>query len=75
MSEHHHEHNHELSEIKGIKLILVTLLNFIITIAQVIGGIYSGSLSLISDALHNFSDGIAIVISYMAMRILKLILM
>jgi cobalt-zinc-cadmium efflux system protein len=69
MSEHGHNHSHELSEMKGIKLILVTLLNFIITIAQVIGGIYSGSLSLISDALHNFSDGIAIVISFLAIKI------
>ena len=31
-------------------------LNLLITIAQVVGGILSGSLALISDALHNFSD-------------------
>jgi cobalt-zinc-cadmium efflux system protein len=46
-------------------------LNFFITIAEIIGGFISGSLSLISDALHNFSDGIAIIITYIAMRLSK----
>ena len=46
-------------------------LNFFITIAEVIGGFISGSLSLISDAMHNFSDGIAIIITYIAMRLSK----
>lgn len=45
------------------------MMNFIITITEIVGGIYSGSLSLISDALHNFSDGIAIIISYIAIRL------
>jgi len=65
---HHHNHNHNASEINGAGLIFVILLNFIITIVQIIGGLYSKSLSLISDALHNFSDGIAIIISYMAIK-------
>lgn len=55
----------------GSRLIITMLLNFIITIAEIIGGILSGSLSLISDALHNFSDGIAVVISYFAIQIKK----
>jgi len=45
------------------------MLNFVITIAEVIGGLVSGSLALISDALHNFSDGIAIIISYIAIKL------
>ncbi len=47
------------------------VLNFVITVAEVIGGIYSGSLSLLSDAMHNFSDGIAIIVSYVAIRLSK----
>lgn len=62
-------HSHDIQGVKGINLLIVVLLNFIITVAEVIGGIYSGSLSLLSDALHNFSDGIAIVISYLAIKI------
>ncbi|MBN1351711.1 cation transporter [candidate division KSB1 bacterium] len=44
-------------------------LNFIITIAEIIGGLLSGSLALISDALHNFSDGIAVIISFIALNL------
>jgi cobalt-zinc-cadmium efflux system protein len=40
-------------------------------VAQIIGGILSGSLSLISDALHNLSDTVALVISFFAVRLSK----
>jgi len=52
-------------------LFIIMSLNIIIAIAEVIGGFVSGSLSLISDSLHNFSDGIAIVITYIAIRLSK----
>jgi len=65
---HSHMHNEETSE---KNLFITMLLNFFITIAEVVGGIISGSLSLISDAMHNFSDGIAIIITYFAMRLSK----
>ena len=48
-----HIHKHE---VKGKNLVYSILLNVLITIAQLVGGIISGSLALISDALHNFSD-------------------
>jgi cobalt-zinc-cadmium efflux system protein len=62
---HHHHHHHERS---GRNLLISILLNIGITIAQVIGGIISGSLALLSDALHNFSDVISLIISYVANR-------
>ena len=63
---HIHIHKHE---VKGNNLILSILLNLLITIAQVIGGIISGSLSLISDALHNFSDVLSLVFSLVAHKL------
>jgi len=66
MSAHHHEH--EVPETGG-RLAIVIGLNFIITIAEVVGGLMSGSLSLLSDALHNFSDGIAIIIAWIAIKL------
>jgi cobalt-zinc-cadmium efflux system protein len=67
-----HNHSHTNSQGTSEKSLFVTMfLNFIITVAEVIGGILSGSLSLISDALHNFSDGIAIIITYAAIRLSK----
>ena len=63
---HIHIHKHE---VKGNNLILSILLNLLITIAQVIGGIISGSLALISDALHNFSDVLSLVFSLAAHKL------
>lgn len=65
----HHHHNNE--GISGRNLFITIVLNFVITIGQVIGGILSNSLALLSDALHNFSDGLAIVLAYIANRIGK----
>jgi len=61
--------NNQTNKKSEKNLIITMFLNFIITIAEVIGGLLSGSLALISDALHNFSDGIAIIISYIAIRL------
>ena len=61
-----HKHTHSST---GIRLLISVLLNLFITVAEVIGGIISGSLALISDALHNFSDAFSVSISYIAIRL------
>jgi len=68
---HSHSHNHSHKEIKGSSLLISILLNIIITVAQVIGGVVSGSLSLLSDALHNFSDVLSLIVSYIANLLAK----
>lgn len=57
-------HSHHHLKLSGKNLLLSIILNSIITIAQLIGGFVSGSLALISDAVHNFSDVISLIISY-----------
>ncbi len=64
MSEHHHHH-----DVSGKNLFITILLNVIITVSQIVGGILSGSLALLSDAMHNFSDVLALVIAYVANRL------
>ena len=57
-------HRKEVTKPSSQMRLLISIgLNVLITVAQVIGGIFSGSMALISDALHNFSDVIALVIS------------
>ena len=51
------------------KLLLTIFLNIIITGAQFIGGLISGSIALMSDAVHNLSDVISLIISYTANRL------
>lgn len=65
---HDHNHHNGLNTTTG-RLIITMLLNFVITVVQIVGGIISGSLALISDALHNFSDGIAVILSYIAIKL------
>ena len=69
MNNNHTEHAH--GDLKGKKLGISILLNITITIAQVVGGFISGSLSLLSDAMHNFSDVISLIISYIADKLTK----
>lgn len=64
---HSHAHNHK--DLKGRKLLITIVLNIVITVAQVIGGLLSGSLSLLSDALHNFSDVLSLIVSYAAAKL------
>ncbi|TDI79481.1 MAG: cation transporter [Bacteroidetes bacterium] len=68
-SHSHHSHNHH--DLKGRNLLISIILNILITISQVIGGIISGSLSLLSDALHNFSDVLSLIVSYIANKYSK----
>lgn len=64
MEHHHHHHTHP--NISGKNLFLTILLNVVITVAQIIGGFISGSLALLSDAVHNLSDVLSLVVSYVA---------
>lgn len=66
---HSHNHQHHHKEIQGKNLLISILLNILITASQVIGGFISGSLSLLSDALHNLSDVISLIISYAANKL------
>lgn len=68
---HSHTHHHSHSDVKGKNLFISIILNILITVSQVIGGLISGSLSLLSDALHNFSDVLSLMISYIANRYSK----
>lgn len=59
--ENHHAHHHMMH---GSRLALVILFNSLITIAEFTGGLVSGSLALISDAWHNLSDVLSLMLGY-----------
>ena len=61
----HHQHAPESD--RG--LLVAVFINILLTLAQVIGGIISGSLSLIADALHNLSDAASLGIALFARTI------
>lgn len=69
----HNDHSHGVhghgAPASGTRLALVILFNAVITAAEYIGGVLSGSLALISDAGHNFSDVLSLALGYAGERI------
>lgn len=62
-----HSHSHSQGDKTSTsKLVVAVLINIILTIVQVVAGVFSGSLSLLADALHNLSDAGAIVVAIVA---------
>jgi len=66
-----HEHHHSTAGTSEKRLLAAVVLNFTITIAEIIGGIISNSLALLSDAIHNLGDGLAVLLAYIAHRVSK----
>ena len=69
---HHHHHHHHIEPDAGDNRVFgAVLINVLLTLAQIIGGIFSGSLALIADAIHNLSDAIALAIAFAARKITR----
>lgn len=68
---HHHHHHHPGAEAGDRRVFWAIAVNFLLTLAQIVGGILAGSLSLIADALHNFSDAVSLVIAFAARKIAR----
>lgn len=67
-----HEHNHTHQFDNKFKLIMVIIFNTIITLTEYIGGMLSGSLALISDAGHNLSDVLSLMLGYAGEKVTEI---
>ena len=73
-SHNHHHHNAILNSdgectTNEKRLFIAILANVVLTLAQIVGGLISGSLSLVADAVHNLSDAAALWIAWVAVKI------
>ena len=61
-------HKHSINGLDGrdTKIFWAVFVNLTLTVVQIIGGILSGSLALIADAIHNLSDAMSLIIAYTA---------
>jgi len=59
------KHSHSSGN-PSVRLVISILLNAIITLVEISGGILSNSMALISDAIHNLSDTLALMLSWIA---------
>lgn len=56
---HHHHHHHGHGSASG-RLTLAFILNLVFAVIELVGGILTNSMAIISDALHDFGDAMAI---------------
>ena len=61
--DHHHHHHHHHT---GGNILIAFFLNFSFAIIELFGGYYTNSVSIMSDALHDFGDSLALLFSYFA---------
>ncbi|WP_235935374.1 cation diffusion facilitator family transporter [Candidatus Laterigemmans baculatus] len=65
----HAGHAHDVSGVSDSRLLWAVGLNQLLTLGQIVAGVFSGSLALMADALHNFNDAMALLIAYIARRV------
>jgi len=75
--EHAHNHDHALGHghaVSGGKrgLLIALSITLLMMVAEIIGGIMSNSLALLSDAGHMFTDTLALALSFFAMKFAEL---
>jgi cobalt-zinc-cadmium efflux system protein len=68
----HGHHHHHIGTAEGDRRVgWAIAVNLALTLVQIVGGIVSGSLALVADAIHNLSDAVALIIAFGARRIAR----
>lgn len=73
---HPHDHgagcpHHDTSSLSDRKLVIAVIINTLLTFVQIAGGVISGSLALVADALHNLNDAVSLAVALGARRIAR----
>jgi len=68
---HAHDHDRHTDAVTRRPLVITLVLVLVIMVAEVIGGLVSNSLALISDAGHMLTDALAITLSLFAMSLAR----
>lgn len=64
-------HNHNHSHNKPSNIGIAFLLNFSFSIIEIIGGILTNSTAILSDAVHDLGDSLALALSFFTERLSK----
>lgn len=67
-SHHGHDHSVTVNEDNKKRVFFAMLMTFGFMFAEIIGGLWSGSLALLADAGHMFSDALALLLSWLAFK-------
>ena len=64
-----HQHDHDISDTPAGRLRMALALTLFFVVVEVVGGIMTGSLALISDAMHMLTDSTALAIALLAIHV------
>lgn len=64
MEKHHHSHHHGIGNIETKNITVAFLLNLSFTIIEIVGGIFTNSVAILSDAAHDFGDTVTLGIAW-----------
>lgn len=72
MSKNNHDHTHDHNHHHGSSNLTIAFwINFLFTIFEIIGGLYTNSISILSDAVHDFGDSISLLFSLIMEKVSK----
>src|SRR5690606_30559552 len=61
-SHSHHHHSHEHGSRSHLKLAI--WLNTLFAVVEIVGGLYTNSVAILSDALHDLGDSVSLGLAY-----------
>lgn len=61
---HHHHHHHHHGNESPARILTAFLLNLCFSVFELVGGILTGSVAILSDALHDLGDAAGIGLAY-----------
>lgn len=64
-----HDHNHDASHKVSRKLVIASIATLAFVVIELGVGVFANSLALMSDALHNFTDTLALVLAWIGVRL------
>jgi cobalt-zinc-cadmium efflux system protein len=64
--EHHHDHNHDTKNIKW-----AFFLNLLFTVVEIIGGLFTNSVAIMADALHDLGDSLSLGLAWYFQKLSK----
>ena len=69
MHNHPHTHIEDLTQQTARRLTLSLVITLVFVFVEIAAGIFSNSLALLTDAAHNFTDVLALALSWWALRL------
>src|SRR4051812_4041434 len=64
----HHHHHHHTPDSATRNIGIAFWLNLVFAVVELAGGLYTQSLAVVSDALHDFGDAISLGLGYVLQR-------